>query len=178
MIKNYLKIAYRNLLKYKFISFINVFGLTVGLACCLLILTYILHELSYDKYQPNADRVYRVTRTFLNPETKAVSLTLSTVAPPFAPLLKNDFGEIEDITRTISNGTTPLRYGEKMFNEENVMFADDRFFNFFKADVVKGDPKSALAAPYSVMMTEEIAKKYFDNEEPMNKLQWKYLEEG
>ena len=170
MIKNYLKIAYRNLLKYKFISFINVFGLTVGLACCLLILTYILHELSYDKYQPNADRVYRVTRTFLNPETKAVSLTLSTVAPPFAPLLKNDFGEIEDITRTISNGTTPLRYGEKMFNEENVMFADDRFFNFFKADVVKGDPKSALAAPYSVMMTEEIAKKYFDNEEPMNKV--------
>ena len=170
MIKNYFKIAYRNLLKYKFISFINVFGLTVGLACCLLILTYILHELSYDKYQPNADRVYRVTRTFLNPETKAVSLTLSTVAPPFAPLLKNDFGEIEDITRTISNGTTPLRYGEKMFNEENVMFADDRFFNFFKADVVKGDPKSALAAPYSVMMTEEIAKKYFDNEEPMNKV--------
>ena len=170
MIRNYLKIAYRNLIKYKFISFINVFGLTIGLACCLLILTYILHELSYDKYQQNADRVYRVTRTFLNPETKAVSLTLSTVSPPFGPLLKNDFGEIEDITRTISNGTTPMRYGEKMFNEENVMFADDRFFNFFKANVIKGDPKTALSAPYSVMMTEEVAKKYFDNEEPMNKV--------
>jgi len=75
MIKNYLKIAYRNLVKYKFISFINIFGLTVGLACCMLILTYILNELSYDKYQPNADRVYRVTRTFLNPQTKTVSLT-------------------------------------------------------------------------------------------------------
>ena len=120
MFKNYLKIAYRNLIKYKFISFINIFGLTVGLACCLLILTYISHELSYDKQHPNASRVYRVTRTFLNPETKAVSLTLSTVAPPFAPLLKNDFGEIEDITRTLSNGTTPMKYEEKMFSEPNV----------------------------------------------------------
>ena len=170
MIKNYLKIAYRNLVKYKFISFINIFGLTIGLACCMLILTYILNELSYDKYQPNADRVYRVTRTFLNPDTKAVSLTLSTISPPFAPLLKNDFGEIEDITRTISNGTTPMKYEEKMFNEENVMFADDHFFNFFKTNVVKGDPKKALSDPYSVMMTEEIAKKYFGNEEPMNKM--------
>ena len=170
MIKNYLKIAYRNLVKYKFISFINIFGLTVGLACCMLILTYILNELSYDKYQPNADRVYRVTRTFLNPETKTVSLTLSTISPPFAPLLKNDFGEIEDITRTLTNGTTPMKYEEKMFNEENVMFADDHFFNFFKADVVKGDPKRALTDPYTVMMTEEIAKKYFGNDEPMNKM--------
>ena len=170
MIKNYLKIAYRNLVKYKFISFINIFGLTVGLACCMLILTYILNELSYDKYQPNADRVYRVTRTFLNPDTKAVSLTLSTIAPPFAPFLKNDFGEIEDLTRTISNGTTPMKYGEKMFNEDNVMFADDHFFNFFKADVVKGYPKRALSDPYTVMMTEETAKKYFGNDEPMNKM--------
>ena len=79
MIYNYLKIAIRNLKKYKFISFINIFGLTVGLACCLLILIYILHELSYDKYHPNADRVYRVTRTFNNPETGTVPLVLSTI---------------------------------------------------------------------------------------------------
>ena len=170
MIKNYLKIAYRNLVKYKFISFINIFGLTVGLACCMLILTYIINELSYDKHHPNADRVYRVTRTFLNPETRAVSLTLSTISPPFAPLLKNDFGEIEDLTRTLSNGTTPMIYKEKMFTESNVMFADDHFFNFFKADVVKGDPKKSLADPFSVMMTEEMARKYFGSEDPMNKM--------
>ncbi len=136
----------------------------------MLILTYILHELSYDKQHPGAGRVYRVTRTFLNPETRAVSLTLSTIAPPFAPLLKNDFGEIEEITRTLSNGTTPMKYEEKMFTESNVMFADDHFFNFFKADVIKGDPKKALADPFSVMMTEEIAKKYFGSEDPMNKM--------
>ena len=170
MIKNYLKIAYRNLVKYKFISFINVFGLTVGLACCMLILTYIIHELSYDKYQPNADRVYRVTRTFLNAETKSVSLALSTISPPFGPYLRNDFREIEDMTRTLSNGNTPIKYEEKMFNEDNVMFADDRFFDFFKTTVVKGDPKKALSDPYSVMMTEAVAKKYFGNDEPMNKV--------
>jgi putative ABC transport system permease protein len=120
MIYNYLKIALRNLKKYKFISFINLFGLTVGLACCLLILTYILHELSYDKYHPNADRVYRVTRSFNNPQTGTISLNLSTVAPPFGPLLKYDFKEIENLTVTLQNGPTAIRYGEKMFNEQNV----------------------------------------------------------
>ena len=74
MIRNYLKIAFRNLTKYKFISFINLFGLTIGLTCCLLIFTFILHELSYDKYQPDADRVYRVTRTFYNLQNNSVFL--------------------------------------------------------------------------------------------------------
>ena len=82
MIRNYLKIAIRNLLRYRFISFINLFGLTVGLTCCLLITTYILNELSYDKYNKNADNIYRVTRSFNNSDG-VVSLTLSTVAPPF-----------------------------------------------------------------------------------------------
>ncbi len=170
MIRNYLKIAVRNLLKYRFISSINLFGLTVGLTCCLLILTFILHELSYDKFQPNADRVYRVTRSFNNPETGAISLTLSTVAPPFGPLLQYDFKEIEDMTRLLQNGTTAIRYGDKIVNEENVFFADDKFFNFFKVNVTKGNPQKALSDPYSIMMTEETAKKYFGNEEPLNKV--------
>src|SRR6185369_17845994 len=119
MIFNYIKIAWRNLAKYKFISFINLFGLTVGLSCCLLILTFILHELSYDKYQPNASRVYRVTRVFNNLQTGAVSLNLSTISPPFGPLLLNDFKEIEEMTRTLENGTTAVKYEVKMFNEQN-----------------------------------------------------------
>jgi len=170
MIKNYLKIAFRNLTKYKFISFINLFGLTVGLTCCLLIFTFILHELSYDKYQPNADRVYRVTRSFNNAETGASSLNLSTVAPPFGPLLQNDFKEIEDMTRVLQNGTTAFRYDDKILNQENVFFADDKFFDFFKTDVIKGNPQKALSDPYSVIMTDETAKKYFGNEDPINKL--------
>ena len=170
MIRNYLKIAFRNLTKYKFISFINLFGLTLGLICCLLIFIFILHELSYDKYHPNADRVYRVTRRFSNPETGALSLHLSTVAPPFGPLLQNDFKEIENMTRLLQNGTTAIRYNDKMLNEPDVYFADDKFFDFFKADVLQGNPQKALAAPYSVMMTDETAKKYFGNEDPMNKV--------
>src|ERR1700675_2826013 len=98
MIKNYFKIAFRNLVKYKFISFINLFGLTVGLTCCLLILTYILHELSYDKYNSKADRVYRVSRSFQSGDG-AVSLHLGAVAPPFGPLLQNEFPDIQQTTR-------------------------------------------------------------------------------
>src|SRR6187549_103180 len=98
MFRNHFKTAWRNLMKYKFISFINLFGLTIGLTCCLLILAYILNELSFDRYNKQADKIYRVTRTFRNPETKAISLQLGTVAPPFGPLLKNDFKQIEKMT--------------------------------------------------------------------------------
>ncbi len=170
MIYNYLKIAIRNLKKYRFISFINIFGLTIGLTCCFLILNYIIHETSYDKYQPNADRVYRVTRSFNNPETGASSLNLSTVAPPFGPLLQNDFREIESMTRLLSNGQTAIRYEEKMFNEDDVYFADDKFFEFFKVDVLKGNPANALKDPYSIMLTDKMASKYFGKDDPMNKV--------
>src|SRR5207253_4617583 len=98
MLRNYLKIAFRNFAKYKFISFINLFGLTVGLTCCLLILAYILNELSFDRFRRSAN-IYRVERTFLNPQTKAVNLELSAIAPPFASLLSNDFKEIKKISQ-------------------------------------------------------------------------------
>ncbi|MEO6537472.1 MAG: FtsX-like permease family protein [Ferruginibacter sp.] len=157
-------------MKYKFISFINLFGLTVGLTCCFLILAYILHEVSYDKFQPNADRVYRVTRTFYNGQTGASTLNLSTIAPAFGPYLTNDFKEIESMTRVYPNGNAAIKYGEKMFSEKNTFFADDQFFKFFKSDILQGNPNTALADPYSVMMTDEMAKKYFGAQDPMNKV--------
>lgn len=169
MIKNYLKIAFRNLAKYKFISFINLFGLTVGLTCCLLILTYILNELSYDKYNKNAKQVYRVTRTFYNGNGNA-TLVLSTVSPPFGYYFPTDFPEIKKMTRLLNNGTTPLRYKDKLINEPNVYFADENLFDVFSIDVLKGNPKTALRDPFSVMLTEETAKKYFGDEDPINKV--------
>jgi len=168
MIKNYLKIAFRNLMKYKFISFVNLFGLAVGLTCCLLILTYILNELSYDKYNANADRIYRVTRTFNN-QQGAVSLSLSTISPPFASFLSNDFPDIQKVTRLLDNGLTPIRYREKLFNENNVYFADENLFNVFTLKLITGNPRTALTVPFTVMLSEETAKKYFGNEDPMNK---------
>lgn len=167
---NYVKIAIRNLLKYRFVSFINLFGLTVGLTCWLLIATYVLHETSYDRYNDHADRIYRVTRSFNDPETGVQSLHLGTVAPPFAPLLQHDFAEIEKYTRLLPVGNIAVRYNDKMFYESNTYFADEYLFDFFKVQVVRGDPTTALREPNTIMLTEEVAKKYFGQEDPLDKI--------
>jgi putative ABC transport system permease protein len=169
MLKNYFKIAWRNLMKYKLISFINLFGLTVGLTCCLLILAYIANELSYDRYNVNANRIYRVTRNFYN-QNGSLSLRLSTISPPFGLYLPHDFPDIQKMTRLLDNGTTPFRYQEKIFNETHVFFADENLFDVFTIKVLKGNPKEALLEPFSVMLSEGLAKKYFGNEDPMNKM--------
>ncbi len=169
MLKNYFKIAWRNLMKYRFISFINLFGLTVGITCCLLITIYIVNELSYDRYNKNADNVYRVTRSFNNSEG-VVSLTLSTVAPPFGYYFPTDFPEIVKMTRLLNNGTTPLKYKDKLISEPEVYFGDENLFDVFTLKVLEGDPKTALKEPFSVMLSEDAAKKYFGNEDPMNKI--------
>jgi putative ABC transport system permease protein len=170
MLKNYIKIAFRNLLKHKFISGINLFGLTLGLTSCLLILAYVINELSYDRYNSNAENIYRVERTFLNADTKEVNLRLGTVAPPFGPLLVNDFKEIKKLTRLMPNGKTSFKYDNKIFNETDVYFADDNFFDVFQVDMIKGNPGTALADPFSVILSEEIAGKYFGTEDPLNKM--------
>jgi putative ABC transport system permease protein len=169
MLRNYITMAWRNLMKHKFISFINLFGLTVGLTCCLLITAYILHETSYDTYNPNANRIYRVTRSFNN-QDGVVSLRLGTIAPPFGPLIKTYFPDIQKITRMLPNGKTPVKYEDKMFNETNVFFADEHLFDVFQVDVTKGNPKKALFDPFTVMLSEDVAKKYFGTEDPMNKM--------
>jgi putative ABC transport system permease protein len=169
MICNYLKIAWRNLTKYKFISFINLFGLTVGLTCCLLILTYIINELSYDHYRQSKN-IYRVERTFLNPQDKSVNLRLSSIAPPFAALLANDFKEIKKVSQVLGNGPTPFKYDEKLFNENNSFFADSAILDLFDVKVTKGNASHALDDPFTIMLAEETAKKYFGNDEAINKV--------
>lgn len=168
MIANYLRSAWRNITKHKFISFINIFGLTTGLTCCLIIITYIVNELSYDKFNVNADRTYRVTRAFYS-ANGVENLHLSAVAPPFGPLLKVAFPDIEKVTRIYPTGTIVLKYKDKLFNEKNGAFADENFFDVFSVNVIKGDKKTALNDPYNVMITNEIAKKYFGDEDPINK---------
>src|ERR1700748_3831850 len=117
MIKNYLRSAWRNIARHKIISFVNIFGLTTGLTCCLLILAYIISELSYDKFNTNADRTYRVTRTFYAAQG-VETLHLSSIAPPFGPLLQTAFPDIEKMTRVLPNGNTVFKYKEKLFNEK------------------------------------------------------------
>ncbi len=155
-------------MKHRLISFINLFGLAVGLTCCLLILAFILNELSYDKYNKNADRIYRVTRSFNN-QNGVVSLNLSTIAPAFGSYLTTDFPDIEKMTRLYPQGITAIHYGDKIFNEPDVYCADENFFDVFTQKMVIGNPKTALKEPFSIILSEEAAKKYFGNEDPMNK---------
>src|SRR5947209_20190439 len=167
MLRNYLKIAMRNLMKYKFISFINLFGLTTGLTCCLLILGYILHEISYDRHQQFAYRTYRISRSFHN-EQGVQSLHLGAIAPPFGPALLTAFPEIRKMTRLLPVGSLSFKYEEKKFYEKNVFFADENLTDVFRVEVIKGSPKTALANPFTIMITDEMAKKYFGNDDPLD----------
>src|SRR4249919_709944 len=151
MFRNHFKTAWRNLMKYKSISFINLFGLTVGLTCCLLITTYIVNELSYDRYNKNVENIYRVTRSFNNAEG-IVSLNLSTVSPPFGYYFPTDFPEIKKMTRLLNGGSSPLKYKDKLFNEP-IYFADENLFSVFTLDMVKGNPTTALTEPFSVVLS-------------------------
>jgi len=168
MIRNYLVSAFRNIKRQPFISFVNIFGLTVGLTCCLLILVYIINERSYDKFDKNADDIYRVTRIFYS-DNGAETLHTGSVAPPFGPLLKNAFPDIKATTRIFNPGNTSLAYKDKLFNETNALYAEENTLNFFNTPILKGDQRSALREPYSVMLTEEIAHKYFGDLDPLDK---------
>jgi len=168
MIRNYLRSAFRNIKRHPFISFTNIFGITVGLTCCLLILTYVINEKSYDRYDKNADNIYRVTRIFYS-APNVESLHLSSIAPAFGPGLKLAFSDMEEMTRTLPGGTISFKYKEKLFNEQHAFFADENFFDFFTVPVLKGDGRKALTEPYTAMLTPDIAKKYFGDEDPINK---------
>ena len=168
MITSYLKSAVRNIKRYPFISFINIFGLTVGLTCCLLIITYIVNELSYDKFNTNVKDIRRVTRIFYASKN-VESLHLSAIAPPFGPLLQSAFPDIKKITRVLPIRTTAFHYKDKLFNEQNSAFADENFFDLFTVPVVRGDHNNALKEPYSIMLSEAMAKKYFGDTDPIDK---------
>ncbi len=168
MIRNYLRSAIRNIKRHPFISFINIFGLTVGFTCCMLILTYIINERSYDKFNDNVNDIRRVTRIFYSGKN-VESLHLSSVAAPFRPLLQTAFPDIKKVTRVLPISTTAFQYKDKLFNEQNSVFADEHFFDFFTVPVVKGSRNNALKQPYSIMLSEGMAKKYFGDADPIGK---------
>lgn len=167
MFRNYIKIAFRNLMKHKTFSFINIVGVAVGLACFLLIAIYVKDELVYDRYNTKADRIYRVTRTFLSSEGVA-TLKLAQLAPPFAPLIRQDFPEIEEVVRTIDEDAL-IRYGEYAFHERDIFFAESNIFKVFDIQVVAGNANYALANPFSIMLSRPMAEKYFGRENPIGK---------
>ena len=168
MFQNYIKIAVRNLLRNKSFSFINLFGLTIGLACCLLIGLYIWNELSFDRYHEKSERIWRFSRKFFNKDGSE-QLHLGHLAPPFGPLLKNDFPDMEEVTRLLQTSTT-VRIGERFFSEDQMFYAEPNVFQVFDIPLQSGNPASALNEPYTLLLNETTAQKYFGKADPINQI--------
>ncbi|MFC2161251.1 ABC transporter permease [Acidobacteriota bacterium] len=166
MLKSYLKTTLRNIKKHLGYSFINIMGLAIGMACCILILLFVFDELSYDKFNTDHDRIYRVTRKWLN-EDGVVSLHLGQVAPPIGPLLKNDFPEILHAVRIIGADGLLVGRNGNFFEEPRFFFAEESFFNVFTHEMIVGDPATALQDPMTIVITQEMAQKYFGSENPL-----------
>ena len=166
MIQNYFKTALRNLFKNWSYSLINIIGLSVGLAACIFILLFVMHELSYDRFHAHADRIYRMG---VQGQMAENSFNQAVTASPMAHAMLEDYPEIEQVTRLKKQGAWLVRYGDKKFNEEYFYFADSTFFKVFSFNLLKGNPSTALTKPRSLVMTKQTAKRYFGNEDPMGK---------
>ncbi len=167
MFRNYIKVAFRNLRKNKGYSFINITGLAVGIACCIAILLFVRNELSYDKFNKNADQIYRVHLIGIINNNELNSVTSPS---PLGPTLKHDLPEISAYTRIRNFGFPVLRYKDKAFSEERFYNVDSTFFKVFTVKFLEGNPQKALTQPNSVVITKTMAKKYFGNTEPMGKI--------
>lgn len=167
MFKNYLTTAYRNLIKHKFYSSINIFGLSLGIACCILIFAYIGHELSYDGYHKNVDNIYRII------SKRTVSGQTSELARSPAPVGPTMVEELPEVVNAVRFSPTVKRvfaYQDKTFFEEGVLYVDQSVFDVFSFEMIEGDPKTALEVPFSMVFTEKTALKYFGNESPIGKI--------
>ena len=172
MLTNYFKVALRAIFRNKLTSIINIAGLAFAMLCSLLIYLYIQDELSYDRYHEKADRIYRITREFLSRDG-STSLHLGHIAPPFGPLMKNDFTDFGEVCRTLQiRALLSLQQDgaeKKAFNEDDAFYAEPNLFNIFSIDVKSGNPSTALTGPYKVMLSEATAKKYFGDVDPLGK---------
>jgi len=164
MLRNYFKISIRNLKKHKGYSFINIAGLGVGIACCIFILLYVQFELSYDNYHKDKDRIFRIA--YENNSPKRGISYLSLMPGGLASIIKDNYPEVEYIVRL--RGTNSLvKCGEKIFYEKDFMYADQTIFNIFSIPLITGDPSLVLERPNTLIITENIAQKYFSNTNPV-----------
>lgn len=161
MFKNYLRIAFRNLIRQRGYSAINITGLAIGMAACLLILIYVRDELSYDTFRPDADRLYRgVLKARLNGKDLEVPMT----AAPLARTLAGEMPEVEAAARLRESGNFTVKFGETAFNEKKFLFADSNLPSVLSIRFLEGDPRTALTEPFTLVVTDEMAKKYFGDQ--------------
>lgn len=166
MLKNYLKIAFRSLKKHKGYSFINISGLAIGMAVCMLIFMWILNELSFDRFHEKADRICRITMDIEMGTTLHAPVSLTATGPA----LVEDFPEVITAARIDRPRRISVKYEDRMYQEADVGFAENAIFEIFTFPFISGDPKTALEAPNTVVITESMAKKYFGDSDPLGKI--------
>jgi putative ABC transport system permease protein len=167
MFKNYIKTAFRSLLKNKGFTAINILGLALGLGACLLIVFYVADELSYDRYNTKSERIFRVNADLKLGENRK---DYAVVMPPLAKTLVAEYPYVEDAVRIKNAYTMHVKKDEVNMIENKVAFADPSLFNVFTLPMISGDSKTALAEPNSVVLTESTAKKYFDKTDVVGKM--------
>ena len=169
MIRNYILTGFRNLVKYRFYSIINVAGLALGIAASLLLVSWIIHELSYDRFHRDADRIYRSSLEYsFGGQTAKTSVSPTKLLPT----LQKNFAEVEDGVRLYNpSNWSPyiVRNNENVFQEGKFFYADSTFFKVFSFALIEGNASTALQKPNSVILTSSTAKKYFGNEDVVGK---------
>lgn len=160
MLTNYILIAYRNVLKNKAFSIINVVGLGTGLAACLLIFQFVSFELSYDKFNAKFDRIYRVTNDRFQNGKLIQHGTI--MYPTIGPTMVKDYEEVEEFTRLMPGGDMNIKADDRIFRGDRCLFADNHFLSVFTFPLLAGEISHALENPYTIVITEHLAKKYFE----------------
>lgn len=166
MFKNLLKLTVRSFKRQRSYIIINIFGLSLGIACSLLIAVYVINEASYDKYNVKKDRIFRLV---LNGKLSGQEFTGAYTCAPIGPTMLREFPEVEDYLRMTGRGPMVVEYEDQSFTDDHVVEADSSFFNFFSIPLIKGDPKSVLNAPRRAVISESTAKKIFGDEDPIDK---------
>lgn len=167
MFHNYLKIAFRNVMRHKAYSFINIFGLVIGLTACILILLFVQDELSYDRFHARAERIFRVTH---EEEKDGVWRHFAYNYAPLTPALLTEFPQIEKAVRVFRNSVLVELDSDTRFQEDSFVFADSTFFDIFSFEFKYGNPERALQSPYDLVLTCEAAEKYFGQENPVGRV--------
>lgn len=167
MLKNYLKIAWRNLLRNRAFSAINIVGLAIGLASCMLISLYVLDELSFDRYNEKADQIVRVV---FKGTMNGGKMNEAHVMPPTAQALKNDYPEVLLATRLRQGGFPKVLIGDKQYGDDPMAFVDNNFFEVFTLPLIQGNEKTALSEPNTVILSQKLAEKYFGNQNVIGKV--------
>ena len=169
MFKNHIKIGWRNILRYKGYATINIMGLALGLACCMVLYRFVKDELSYDRFHENVDRIYRVA--FSTDDNKLPTNANGSFGP--GPAMVAEFPEVEDYVRFKMAGRgakTLVTHEDKRFYESRFFFADSSIFNVFSFPLIKGNPKTALSEPNTIVLSETASKKYFGDGDPIGKI--------